>query len=118
MKLQTVDELCIETHLSSLSASHGEAEERRLVLVSGHLELREGGGVTFDGLTDLALDRVQLHGADDAVLLCANADEEEPLERGVSTVVDDLTTGQTRVSIEHLQRLRVTCTTTAALQQQ
>ena len=79
------------------------------MLVSGHLELREGGGVTFDGLTDLALDRVELHGADDAVLLRADADEEEPLERGVCAVVDDLTSGQARVTIEHLQRLRIAC---------
>lgn len=47
-----------ETDLAALSASHGETEQCRLVLVSGHLELRERRRVTFDGLADLALDRV------------------------------------------------------------
>lgn len=54
---------------SSLSGPHSEAEESGGLSVAFRLEGREGSRVPFDRLRALALHRVELHGADHAVLL-------------------------------------------------
>ena len=61
--------------------------------------------MSFDRLTDLALYRVELHVACHAVLLGGDSHQQEPLEGLVGAVVDDLTAGQTGVTVKHLQRL-------------
>ena len=41
--------------------------------------------------------------------LCRYPNQEQPLERCVGTIVDNLTASQTGVSVKHLLRLRITC---------
>ena len=40
--------------------------------------------------------------------LCRDPDQEKPLERGVGSIVDDLTAGQTGVPLKHFLRLGIT----------
>ena len=63
--------------------------------------------MTLDGLADLPLDGVELHGAHHSVLLGGDADQEEPSLGRVAPVVDDLAASQTRVPVEDLLRLGV-----------
>lgn len=58
--------------------------------------------MSFDGLAHFTLDRVQLHVPGHSVLLGGNANQEQPLTVLVRTIVDDLTTSETGVTIEHL----------------
>ena len=60
----------------------GEAEQGRVRGVALHAELDEGSRVALDGLADLSLDGVELHGAHDAVLLGGDADQKEPGTEG------------------------------------
>ena len=64
-----------DVKFTALSRSNGEAEEGRVSGVALHAELDEGGRVALDGLAHLALDRVELHGTDNAVLLGGDADQ-------------------------------------------
>ena len=67
-----------DVELTALRRSNGEAEEGRVSGVALHAELDKGGRVALDGLAHFALDRVELHGADNAVLLGGDADQEKP----------------------------------------
>ena len=58
-----------DVKFATLGRPDGEAEERRVGRVALHAELDEGRRVAFDGLADLPLDGVELHGANDAILL-------------------------------------------------
>ena len=100
--------MCGETHLSTGGGAHGEAEERGLGGVTLHLELGKAGGVALDGLADLALDRVELHGTDNTLRLSSDSDQQEPLLLLVSAVVDDLAASQVGMALEHLHWLRCT----------
>ena len=57
------------THLASLGAPNCKAKESRKLRISLHLKLRKGSSVSLDGLAHFALDRVELHGSDDTILL-------------------------------------------------
>ena len=61
-----------------------------LLLVSLHLKLTEGSCVSLDGLGDVPLHTVELHGPHHSVVLSTDADEEEPRVGLVSPVVDYL----------------------------
>ena len=76
--------------LASSGSSHSKTEEGGLLLVSLHLELTEGRGVALDGLGDVPLHTVELHGSDHPVVLGADPDEEQPGVVLVSPVVDYL----------------------------
>ena len=93
--------------LAALGAAHREAEESRRLLVAVDLELGEAGGVALDGLRDLALHRVELHAAGDAVVLGRDADEQQPLHAQIGAVVDDLAALEGGVAVEHLDGRRV-----------
>lgn len=56
-------------HLSSSLASDGEAEQSRLLCVPLHLELGKAGSMALNGLRNLSVDRVQLHGSHHTILL-------------------------------------------------
>ena len=60
------------------------------MLVPLHLELTEGSRVTLNGLGDVPLHAVELHGPDHPVVLGADTDEKEPGVVLVSAVVDYL----------------------------
>lgn len=62
--------------------------------------------MTFNGLTDLSVDGVELHVTCHTMLLGRDPDQEKPLQRFVSTIVDDLAPDKTGVSVKHLQGLR------------
>ena len=70
-------------------------------------ESSKGSRVALNGLAQLAVNRVELHGANDLVLLGLDSNQEEPLLHLVCAVVDDLAFIERRVAIEHLLRLRV-----------
>ena len=80
-----------DVQLATGSSSYREAEERALLSVTLHLELAEGGGVTLDGLGDVPLDAVELHGANHTVVLGRDTDQQQPVHGFVGPVVDDLT---------------------------
>lgn len=56
-------------HLSTGGTADGEAEKRRRFGVSLCLELGKRGGVALDRLRHFSVHRVQLHGANHAILL-------------------------------------------------
>ena len=58
-----------ESYLSSGLSPHSEAEQSGLLCVALHLELGEARSVAFDGLGNLPVHRVQLHGPHHTVLL-------------------------------------------------
>jgi hypothetical protein len=70
---------------TALRRSNGKAEEGRVSGVALHAELDEGGCVALDGLAHLALDRVELHGANNAVLLGGDTDQEKPKRKCVTS---------------------------------
>ena len=74
----------------SCSSSHSETEQGGLLLISLHLELTEGSRVALNGLGDVPLHAVQLHGPHHPVVLGADSDEKEPGVVLVSAVVDYL----------------------------
>lgn len=84
--------------LAALHGSDGETEERRRFRVALHFERGEGGGVALYRLRAFALHGIQLHGADDARLLGAYADQQEPVLFRVRSVVDYLAAVQRRMS--------------------
>merc|ERR1719150_948139 len=86
----------------SSCSSHSKTEQGRLLLISLHLELTEGGRVALDGLGDVPLHAVELHRPDHPVVLGADPDEEEPGVVLVSAVVDYLAARQTGVTVEYL----------------
>ena len=71
-------------------APDGEAEQGALQGVALHLELAEGGGVTLDGLGDVPLNTEELHGADHAIILGRDTDQQEPVHDFVSAVINNL----------------------------
>ena len=79
-----------DVKFSSSGSSDSEAEQGGLLLVSLHLELTEGRGVALDGLGDVPLHTVELHGSDHPVVLGADSYEEQPGVVLVSPVVDYL----------------------------
>ena len=74
----------------SCSSSHSETEQGGLLLISLHLELTEGSRVALNGLGDVPLHAVELHGPDHPVVLGADTDKKEPGVVLVSAVVDYL----------------------------
>ena len=74
----------------SCSSSHSETEQGGLLLISLHLELTEGSRVALNGLGDVPLHAVELHGPHHPVVLGADSDEKEPGVVLVSAVVDYL----------------------------
>ena len=62
------------------------------LLISFHLELYESSRVALDGLADVPLDAVELHGPHHPVLLGRDADQQQPVLRRVRPVVDYLNT--------------------------
>ena len=78
-----------DVKFSALGSSDSETEEGRVGRVSLHPELNEGRGVALDRLADLSLDRVELHGADDAVLLGRDADQQEPEDERIIKISTD-----------------------------
>lgn len=68
-------------------------------------ESSKGSRMALNGLAQLAVNRVELHGTNDLVLLGLDSNQEEPLLHLVCAVVDDLAFIERRVAIEHLLRL-------------
>jgi len=60
--------------------------------------------VAVEHLADATVDRVQLHGTDDAAVLLLDANEHQPLLRKVDAVVDDLRVAQRRLALKDLLR--------------
>ena len=79
-----------DVELAPGGAPDGEAEQCALQGVALHLELAEGGGVTLYGLRDVPLDAEELHGADDAIILGRDTDQQEPVHHFVSAVINNL----------------------------
>ena len=79
-----------DVELAPGGAPDGEAEQGALQGVALHLELAEGGGVTLDGLRDVPLNTEELHGADHAVILGRDTDQQEPVHDFVSAVINNL----------------------------
>ena len=59
-------------------------------MICNHLELAEGGRVPLDGLGHVPLDAEELHGADHAVVLGRDPDQQQPVHHVVRAVVDNL----------------------------
>ena len=77
-------------------SSYGSAKEGALLLVSLQLELAEGGGVALDGLGHIPLDAKELHGANHAIILGRDTDQQEPVHHFVSAVINNLGRKNTR----------------------
>ena len=67
----------------------------------------KGSRVALNRLAQLAVNRVELHGPNNLVLLRLYANQEEPLLCLVCAVVNDLAVVERRVAVKHLLRLRV-----------
>lgn len=57
------------SHLPSSLASDSEAEQSRLLCIPLHLELGKAGSMAFNGLRNLSVNRVELHGSNHPILL-------------------------------------------------
>ena len=60
------------------------------LLISFHFELYESSRVALDGLADVPLHAVELHGPHHPVLLGRDPDQQQPVLRCVRPVVDYL----------------------------
>ncbi len=80
------------TYLRSLRCPDSKGEKGGFLPITRHFELGEGGSVALDGLADLSFDGVELHVACHTMLLSRDANQKEPLESLVRSVVDDLAT--------------------------
>ena len=95
-------------NLCTLLSPDSKGEESRFLGVPGHFELCKSSCMSLDGLADLSLHRVQLHVSGHTMLLCRDANQQQPLECLVGTIVDDLAPNKTGVAVKYLLRLRFT----------
>ena len=64
----------------------------------------------FNRLTDLSLNRIELHVTDNALLLFSNTDEAAPLLCMINPITNNLRSSQVLMTSKNLDRLCIICT--------
>lgn len=100
------------TNLGAICGSDGKGKQTGVLGSILQSNRRESRCVTFDGLGDTSSDRVELHGSLDSEsargVVWQNTDQDEPLTIARGSVVDDLSSLESCVSIKDLCRRRTT----------
>lgn len=83
---------------STLGGPYCKAKDGGGFGVSLHLERRKRGGVAFNWLRTLSLDRIQLHGPHNPGLLGCYADQKQPVLFRIGAIIDYLAAVQQGVA--------------------
>ena len=97
-------------YLGLLLISGGKAEKGGRLGGTLDNERRKSSCVPFNRLTDLSLNRIELHVTDNALLLFSNTDEAAPLLCMINSITNNLRSSQVLMTSKNLDRLCFICT--------
>ena len=97
-------------YLGLLLISGGKAEKGGRLWGTLYNERRKSSCVPFNRLTDLSLNRIELHVTDNALLLFSNTDEAAPLLCMINPITNNLRSSQVLMTSKNLDRLCIICT--------